>query len=115
LTFSPDGKTLAVWSMHGVKLWAVGTGTAQASPRPVGALRALVFSPDNKRIATAEHDGNVAVWHTATGEQLESMRLAGPVHQLAFASDGTHLASANGNGTVYVMRLARTATVARLP
>jgi WD40 repeat protein len=114
LQFSPDGKSLAVWSAHGVKLWNVGTGGAQASPRLSGPLRALAFSPESKRLATAENDGAVVVWSAANGEQLQTMRLAGPVYQVAFAPDGGHLATANGNGTVYVVRLAKTGAIAQL-
>lgn len=115
LSFSPDGKALAVWSMHGVKLWDVATGSAFSPPRPSGLLRTLAFSPDSKRLATADHEGNVTVWSSATGESVETLRLAGPVHQLTFAPDGTHLATANGNGTVYVLRLAHSEALARRP
>jgi serine/threonine-protein kinase len=115
LKFSPDSKTLAVWSMHGIKLWEAETSNTHPSPRPTGLLRAVAFSLDSKRVATADDDGNLAVWGAATGEQLETMRTAGPVHQLAFAPDGTHLATANGNGTVYILRLTRSEVVARRP
>jgi WD40 repeat protein len=106
LTFSPNGKNLAVWSVHGLKLWEVAESKESvAAPKSGGVLRAVAFAPDSTRIASADQDGHVAVWRMATGDKLAEWELGGAVNALSFAPDGRHLATANGNGTAYLLRV----------
>jgi WD40 repeat protein/beta-lactamase regulating signal transducer with metallopeptidase domain len=87
LTFAPDGKTLAVRGRNQrVRLWETETGKelyqlGDAEPARTGGLailnsgfagpeaRALAFSPDGKRIASAA-GSTVRLWETATGKEL---------------------------------------------
>jgi serine/threonine-protein kinase len=106
LTFGPNGKMLAVWSVHGLKLWDITAGReVVAGPKLEGILRAVTFAPDGERIAGCDQDGHVIIWRAATGEKLAEWQLGGAVHALAFAPDGRYLATANGNGSAYLIRL----------
>jgi serine/threonine protein kinase/WD40 repeat protein len=106
LAISPNGQTLAAWSVHGVKLWNSSSGKElENPPRPASMLRAVAFTPDSLGVATADDEGNVILWRIGTGEKLAAWKLSGPVYHLSFAADGRYLATANGNGTAYVLRV----------
>ena len=70
LCFSPDGKRLADGSWHDrtVRVWDMETGeealSFEASPSGFLGVRALAFSPDRRRLATAcaQHWRGVKVW-----------------------------------------------------
>ena len=64
--------------------------------------RALAFSPDGGRLATASFDRRVDVWDTTTGELLHTLPHNGLVLCVAFSPDGRRLASAGEDKTVHV-------------
>ena len=70
--FSPDGKTLA-WGCYGHTLCFMDPATAK-DKLPLeshrGAIKALVYLPDGKRIVSASEDGTIRIWDAATGESL---------------------------------------------
>jgi RNA polymerase sigma factor (sigma-70 family) len=103
VTFSPDGKTLAVGYAkgpgdEGVKLMEVATGTEVGS---LAGFRAA-FSPDGKMVATGTIDGVLRLWEVATSKELNSAEAhGGPVTYLAFSPDGKTLATvSNADDTV---------------
>jgi WD40 repeat protein/serine/threonine protein kinase len=104
LVFSPDGKTLAGWSHHGLRLWDVASQKEVTAPKFSGVLRSVAISCDGRRLATACQDGQVCIWQIGSAERMIEWRFDGPVHHLAFSADGRHLATANGNGTAYILR-----------
>ena len=64
-------------------------------------VQCLTFSPDGRRLATADAEGTVKLWDVRTG--LEVLRL--PVHEqavtgLAFSGDGKMLYTAGTDGSV---------------
>jgi WD40 repeat protein len=66
-----------------------------------GVVRAVAFSRDGKRLASAGHDHTVSVWEVPTGRELHRFRgHAGDVLCVAFSRDGRLLASGSADGTV---------------
>jgi RNA polymerase sigma factor (sigma-70 family) len=87
---------------------ALMANTASAQPKGVplkghkGAVRAAVFAPDGKAIATAGADGTVRLWDLATGRQTHKLEEPGEVVGVAYSPDGKTLAagSAGKKGAV---------------
>ena len=50
----------------------------------------LAFSPDSRRVAALDRDGNLVVWNLPEG--AEAYRIAGPAHSFAFTRDRRHCA-----------------------
>ncbi len=75
-TYSPDGKTIAIWSWEEkknseVRLWNTTTGKQIATlmgPAGTHSVESVMYSPDGKNIAI-RGDKEVYLWNTATGER----------------------------------------------
>ncbi|MEZ6317846.1 MAG: protein kinase [Phycisphaerales bacterium] len=81
VTFSPDGRTIAVGGTAGVgsiRFFDAVTGVAldygdsdlgQRTQLP-GNIKAVTFSPTLSLLASASSTGHIAVWNTSTGERV---------------------------------------------
>src|SRR5436190_12659145 len=67
-----------------------------------GAVQAVAFSPDGKRLATGGDGKTVSVWDVTTGQQLFVARGQSGIQGLAFSPDGRQLACAGADGTVRI-------------
>src|SRR5262249_51160655 len=90
LTFSPDGKRLAVSHFGGpaIDLWDLDTGHKRISlPATDGLSGYPVFSPNGRQLASCSYYGGrgVTLWDTETGRT--SFTLTGPktVDSVAFS------------------------------
>ncbi|WP_308406806.1 helix-turn-helix domain-containing protein [Streptomyces sp. AC555_RSS877] len=104
VTFTPDGRTLAVADIRArgeqVTLIDTATGRTQRTINP-GTRNplSLVFSPDGHTMATAGgSNGAVKMWDARTGRLQDSFGVSGAVTSLAFSSDGRTLAASSVRG-----------------
>jgi WD40 repeat protein len=112
MSFSPDGRRLAVGYMNdssvgAVQVWdlANGTVTLTLDGFQLGVL-SVAFSPDGKCIAAGLGDhtddedpgmAEVRIWDAITGQLVHSLRGQGScIWWVAFSPDGRRLASASG-------------------
>ena len=98
LTFSADASMLA--SAYGKRIYVSETATGKAlamlEEHP-DSITALAFSPDRKKLATADGTWTVRLWEISTGKYIRSLTgHPGAVNALAFSPDSKNLASAGG-------------------
>jgi WD40 repeat protein len=110
VTFSPDGKLLAVAGTQGqsvvYRLWEVGSGRERpALVRPSASLTCLALSADGKTLALGEPGPDVLLLDLASGAKTRvPAELRGSAQGLAFAPDGKTLAVINRPGIDLVDR-----------
>jgi ferric-dicitrate binding protein FerR (iron transport regulator) len=102
LSFSADGRVLAIGFNGTVQLWDVRIRDLARSitgfERPVTCL---AFAPDGKRIAAGTPDGHVWVWDVATGRQTQLIETGGRmVRSIAFSPSGKQLVTVANNSPV---------------
>lgn len=110
LTFSADGKTLAVGSGEpsrsgDITLWDMASGkmTAQYDERHLDTVLCIDFSPDGKLLASGGADKAVRITDLATGKMVKVFE--GHTHHvlgLSWRSDGRLLASSGADNVVKV-------------
>ena len=104
-TNCPEGKRV-VWSKDGVvhyfyadenhidktaKVWEVATGKNIATLETPSQVRAVAFSYDGTRLATAS-ERHVSLWCTKTWQNIATLDVK-KVESLAFSPDGTRLST----------------------
>jgi hypothetical protein len=114
LAFSKDGKLLAAASGAAgttgeVRLYAVpATGVPAAKPDHVLAghkdlIHEVVFSPDQKQLATCSYDRLIELWDVKTGKEIRTLKdHSDAVYGLAFSPDSKLLASASADRAVKI-------------
>jgi WD40 repeat protein len=97
LTFSPDGKQLAVGAAMTV-VWNVAT---RAEVRALKGEGQPAFSPDGKLLATVRGGGELVVRDAATGAEQLALRIDSPgLTAIAFVPDGKRVAVGGPDGVV---------------
>lgn len=73
VALSPDGKTLAIGSGVGFRLWDVATGTERAQPEGHrDFIATLAFSPKVGQLLTATPNAPLLLWETTTGKPVRA-------------------------------------------
>ena len=107
ITFSPDGRTVAVATNRMVNLWnpadparPVRTATLKGHSDFVGAM---AFSPDGRTLATGSDDRTAALWNVAAGTRPRRQAIltgnGAWVRSVAFSPDGHTLATGTTDNT----------------
>jgi len=86
------------------KVWDAQTGEELLSLKGhSGAINGLVFSPDNKRLASTSSHATIKVGDGETGQELLTLEgHSGRTNGVAFSPDGNRLAAGGPNGTVVI-------------
>ncbi len=102
LTFSPNGKTLAVQEGSSQELWyitrlwdvAESKKRQEVSDPGKSRLTEIAFTPDGKRLAGVTVLGTLLVWDATTGKVLGKKEMPANLYDLplTFSSDGKSLA-----------------------
>ena len=91
---SLNGTQLAIATANGITLYDTYTGKELALfSAPLANVTALVFSPDNRTVASASGDATLHLWDVHTGEHSTPLWHTHPVVALAFSPDGNTRAS----------------------
>lgn len=118
ISFSHDGKHLAVANMDGVsKVWELDTQTEVLSLAPEGEQppKAVAYNPNGMRIATGGDDGMVTVWNASNGEAIFRLTLGGIIHSISYSHDGSLIAAASEDGRIMVWDAERGAVASSPP
>lgn len=136
VTFTPDGRTLAIQGPGMLTLWepaATDESTPQeassrvpgrnAAPQPRPARRRriprlggkLAISPDGRTVATDSHENLVILWDTATGAARAVLAGQKAVVGFAFCPDGRTLASWGADGALILWDVQTGAARAVIP
>ncbi len=105
ITWSSDGRRLAILTADSVKVWDAWSGEKvlmlAGSSSQTGTVS---WCPTSDRLATTYWE-NIIIWDATTGEPLQTMRGHAQKHflaSLAWSSDGRRLASGGADQTVKV-------------
>ena len=103
VTFSPDGKTLAIAAGRQVSLRALDDGHEQTRlSNHRHTAMSVAWSPDRRLVVSGGKDGAVCCWDAALGRVAAIYRWKiGPVEAIAFSPDGM-TAAAGGDGDIAV-------------
>jgi WD40 repeat protein len=105
VAFSPDGRTVGARDDKQVRLWEVTSGGELLTLDHGAHLRAMVFSPTDKIVATAGNDGNARLWDLPSGVLRTTCSPGtGQILCLAFAANGRTLAM-GGAGPLFAVSL----------
>lgn len=108
LTFSPDGRYLAVASGEIVYLWDVIDGELLHVLNAVhrGDVHALAFTPDSTRLLSGCENGTLSVWNVTSGENIATFtRVSNGVDAIAVHPMGGIAVTAGRSGTMTVWNL----------
>jgi telomerase protein component 1 len=134
VTFSSDGRRFASGSFYGstsrwrnasIHIWDTNTKSEHCridcahdawSQDGIGGVSSVVFSPDDRCVASGGWDKLVKLWDASTGKELRCIQShEGMVTCVAFSPDGRYLGSSDWLGVVNIWDLRDTTAVEGIP
>ena len=75
VSFSPDGKTLALRSSGDITIWSLFTfAQAKAVLTHDDSVDSMCFSPDGKTLVSGSYDNKVKLWNLDTCRMISTLR-----------------------------------------
>jgi len=100
ITFSADGRRLAVAQEKTVWVFDPASGAVVLRVPLPEAIESLALSPDGRRLAVGAFQGSALIVDTSTGARLATISTPRLVKALAWSPDGQHLVLGTYDGTV---------------
>jgi WD40 repeat protein len=101
LAFSSDGQTRASTAGGRVMVWKDLINGKEPQYLLEEQVLSIAFSPDGRRLASANQTGPIRIWNVTSGElQTELRGHRGPVWSVAYSPDGKTLASGGNDKTI---------------
>ena len=118
ITFSPDGKQVAVGGDDNtIRLLGVESGRQmQILKGHVRAVGSLAYSPDGRRAASApalmgfSSGRTVRLWEPISGLEMLSLNFEGEVNDVEFTPNGQSLLAASSDNSIRILRAHRSQT-----
>ncbi|MGI8587226.1 MAG: WD40 repeat domain-containing protein [Chloroflexia bacterium] len=112
IAYAPDGRTVAVATTIGVRLYNPATRKRLRSLVTPTAVTSMAFAPDGRTLALGLADTNVELWRISDGRLLRRLQgLNGAVWHVTFA-DGGRLIAAVGDRMLQIWKVADGSPVA---
>lgn len=98
ITYSPDGKKIAVTAGGEVNLWNASGKHLKTLTGHKGYVAGITFSPDGDILVTGSSDKTARLWNVHTGENIEILTgHTGIVYNATFSPDGDNFITRGGN------------------
>ncbi len=95
VAWSPDGQTIAVAGQFGIHLYTSSLQDAATQFKNAGVVNNISWSPDSRKLASANADYSVRIWDAKNGKLINSLQgHTDQVWAVTWSPDGTKLASA---------------------
>jgi WD40 repeat protein/tRNA A-37 threonylcarbamoyl transferase component Bud32 len=117
IAFSPDGKFLAAVEGNSIKAWQTQSGEDAFSLHGhTGQVRAIVWSPDGRHLASGSVDQTVRLWDIRTRKEAGTYRgHATAILSVAYRPNGKQIVSSDAAGVLIAWDVSRWQEVMVLP
>jgi WD40 repeat protein/DNA-binding SARP family transcriptional activator len=105
VSWSPDGRLVAVSSEGTARVWDARTGTVRHTLLGhAGLVHSVAWSPDSSRLVTGSSDGTAKVWEIGSDGVRERWSLSAQetrsgIVGVAFSPDGTRVMAGDASGS----------------